>query len=194
MRIKYNAPVVLTFTFTSVFVLILTETLFPNLTKLWFTVPGKGGFSTGNFRNWINLLTHAIGHANWEHLISNFSIMLLIGPILEDHYGSLSMLIMIVITAVITGLLNIFLFPTGLVGASGVVFMMILLSSFSNYQTGEIPLTFIMIVALYLGVEVLRSFQEDSVSQFAHIVGGLCGSLFGFTSDGTQNNNRNMWR
>jgi membrane associated rhomboid family serine protease len=65
-------------------------------------------------------------------------------------------------------------------GASGVVFMMILLSSFTNFGKGEIPLTFVLIMVLYLGREVLSSFQRNSVSEFAHIIGGLCGSLFGY--------------
>lgn len=180
MRIKYNAPTVLTFTFISVLVLILSQTLFPSLTRLWFAVPGKGSFSPGNLRNWVNLWSHVIGHADWTHLISNFSLILLLGPILEEHYGSLSLLFMIAITALITGFLNILLFPTGLLGASGVVFMMILLASFTNFNKGEIPLTFILVLVLYVGREIFNSFVNNNISEFAHIVGGFCGSLFGF--------------
>jgi uncharacterized membrane protein YdcZ (DUF606 family) len=65
-------------------------------------------------------------------------------------------------------------------GASGVVFMMILLASFTNFSEGEIPLTFILILILYIGREVFNSFRQDNISEFAHIIGGLCGSLFGF--------------
>lgn len=180
MRIKYNAPIVLTFTFISALVLILSQTLLPSLTQSWFVVPGKGNFSPGNFRNWVSLFTHVIGHADWVHLISNFSMILLIGPILEEHYGSSFLLAMIVITALITGALNIMLLTTGLLGASGVVFMMILLASFTNFNKGEIPLTFILVLVLYLGREIFNAFNADDISQFAHIIGGFCGSLFGF--------------
>ena len=45
---------------------------------------------------------------------------------------------MMIITAVITGILNTFFFPTGLLGASGIVFMFILLSSFSGIKEGEV--------------------------------------------------------
>ncbi|MDR0563081.1 MAG: rhomboid family intramembrane serine protease [Spirochaetaceae bacterium] len=183
MRIKYNAPTILTFTFISVLVLLLSQTLFPSLTAQWFAVPGKENFSPRNFRNLANLITHVIGHADWNHLVSNFSLILLLGPMLEENYGSSSMLCMIVITALVTGLLNVFLFPTGLLGASGVVFMMILLSSFTNSNKGEIPLTFILVLVLYVGSEFINSFKEDDISQFAHIAGGFCGSLFGFFRD-----------
>jgi membrane associated rhomboid family serine protease len=179
MRVKYNAPTVLTFTFICAVVLILSQTILPGLASYWFMIP-RGGFVPGNPRCWVSLFTHVAGHANWTHLISNFSFILLIGPILEENYGSLSLLFMILITALVTGILNMLFFHTALMGASGVVFMMILLASFTNFTKGEIPLTFILVLVLYLGRELFNSFSNDNISQFAHIVGGFCGSLFGF--------------
>jgi membrane associated rhomboid family serine protease len=180
MKIKYNSPTVLTYAFLSAIVLLLTQLFFHSMTQLWFMVPGRGSFDPSRIRHWINLFTHVIGHANWSHLISNFAFILLIGPMLETAYGSLSLLMLIAVTALVTGVLNVFLFRSALLGASGVVFMMILLSSFTNFTEGEIPLTFIMVLALYLGRELFNSFSENNVSEFAHIAGGFCGSLFGF--------------
>jgi membrane associated rhomboid family serine protease len=180
MRLKYNAPTVLTYTFLSAAVLILSLSLLPSLTERWFVVPGKKDFSPSELHGWVGILTHVMGHANWTHLVSNFSVILLIGPILEEIYGSLSLLLMIVITAMVTGILNVLFFPSNLLGASGVVFMMILLASFTNFSRGEIPLTFILILILYLGREIFTSFENNRISEFAHIAGGFCGSLFGF--------------
>jgi len=145
-------------------------------------VPGKNHFSITNIRNIITLFTHVCGHADWQHLISNFTLILLIGPMLEENYGSRQLLLMIVITALATGILNVLLFTSALMGASGVVFMMILLSSFTNFSKGEIPLTFILVLILYMGVQLLESFKSENsnISHFAHIIGGLCGSFFGF--------------
>jgi membrane associated rhomboid family serine protease len=179
MKIKYNAPIVLTFAFISAAVLILSGTVLPHLIS-YFVVGGRGSFSPTSFRSWLSLFTHIIGHADWNHLVSNFSLILLIGPMLESTYGSFSLLLMILITAFVTGLLNVLFFTTGLLGASGVVFMMILLGSFTNFRKGEVPLTFILVLILYLGREVIHAFGEDRISEFAHIVGGFCGSLFGF--------------
>jgi membrane associated rhomboid family serine protease len=186
MRIKYNAPTVLNFAFFSALVLLLSQTLFRSypLESLWFAAPGKGAFNPASLRCWITLFTHIAGHANWTHLVSNFMVILLIGPILEEHYGSFYLLIMILVTALVTGLLNAFFFSSGLMGASGVVFMMILLASFTNFTTGEIPLTFILILILYLGREILNSFASNNISEFAHIVGGFIGGLFGFFRPG----------
>ena len=187
MKIKYNAPTVLTFAFLSAAVLILSQTLMRSLTEQWFLVPGKGGFHAGSIRSWVTLFSHVLGHANWPHLVSNFSFILLIGPILEEIYGSLLLLFMIFVTALVTGVLNVLFFSTGLLGASGVVFMMILLASFTNFNKGEIPLTFILVLILYLGRELFNSFggqnapgANGNISEFAHIVGGFFGSLFGF--------------
>jgi membrane associated rhomboid family serine protease len=180
MRIKYNAPTVLTFALVSAAALLLSETLLPGMIGRWFMVPGRGQFSVGSFRNWVTLVTHAAGHANWSHLINNFTLILLIGPMLEENYGSLPLLFMIIVTAVVTGVLNILFFSASLLGASGVVFMMILLSSFTNFSHGEIPLTFILVLILYLGVQLINSLSTDNISQFAHLVGGFCGSFFGF--------------
>jgi len=180
MKIKYNAPTILTYALICAIVMALTTTLLPGLAQSWFAVPGKGHFSPSSLRNWVSLLTHAAGHENWSHLVSNFSIILLIGPLLEENYGSYSLLIMIIITAAVTGILNVLFFSTGLMGASGVVFMMILLASFTNFRRGEIPLTFILVLILYLGDQLFKSFGEDKISHFAHIAGGFCGSLFGF--------------
>jgi membrane associated rhomboid family serine protease len=179
MKIKYNAPTVLTYALLCVAVLILSRTIWPGLVEEWFMVPGKAG-SLKNPETWISVFTHVAGHANWTHLISNFSLILIIGPMLEANYGSRALLVMILITALVTGLFNLFLFHTALMGASGVVFMMILLASFTNFSHGEIPLTFILVLFLYLGGQLLESFRADNISHFAHIAGGFCGSLFGF--------------
>jgi membrane associated rhomboid family serine protease len=180
MRLKYNAPVVLTFAFLSALVLVLNQTLLRGLTAAWFMAPGRGSFYAGSLRCWICLFTHVIGHANWDHLISNFSFILVIGPILESVYGSLPLLLMIIVTAVVTGAINVLFFSTALLGASGVVFMMILLASFTDFNKGELPITFILVLVLYLGQQVFDSLRADNIAHFAHIAGGLCGSLFGY--------------
>ncbi|MDR0908526.1 MAG: rhomboid family intramembrane serine protease [Spirochaetaceae bacterium] len=180
MRIKYNAPVTLSFAIISAIVLALNSTIMPGITESWFAVGPRGSFHFDSLHSWVTLFSYSIGHANLEHYLSNFSFILLLGPILEANYGSASLLLMMCITTLTGGVLNVLFFSTGLLGASGLVFMMILLASFTNINKGEIPLTFILILVLYLGGEILSSFKNDDISQFAHIAGGICGSLFGF--------------
>lgn len=180
MKIKYNAPVILTFTLASTAVLVIAQIVGPQFVIRYFSVPGFTQrirlFSPGAFR----LITHVIGHGSWAHLMGNFAFVLLIGPILEEKYGSGPLFAMMFVTALVTGILNLLLFPAGLLGASGVVFMLILLISFTNIREGEIPLTFILVVLLFLVKEILNIFENNNISEFAHIMGGICGALFGF--------------
>lgn len=180
MKIRYNAPVVLNYSLIAVLVLFINPILGGELIPSWFIVLGRGYFDTGSIISYVRLFSHIAGHISWEHLLGNFAIILLVGPILEEKYGSFSLLMMILITALVTGILNSFLFPGALLGASGVAFMMILLAPFTNTKTGEIPLTFILIIALYIVKEVFQSFQSNDIAEFAHIAGGFCGSIFGF--------------
>jgi membrane associated rhomboid family serine protease len=118
-------------------------------------------------------------------MVGNFSFILLIGPILEEKYGSKMLLSLIFFTALVTGILNAVFFNNALLGASGIVFMMILLVSFANVQKGKIPLTFILVALLYLGQEVYQAVSSaDNISQFAHIIGGICGGIFGYVISG----------
>ncbi len=178
MKIHYNSPVILTFTFISAGVLMLDGMLGHKLIPALFVVPGM--VSWADPLTYFRLFTHVAGHADWAHLVGNFTLILLIGPMLEEKYGSRMILIMTLTTALVTALLNIALFNTGLLGASGVAFMLIILSSMTRIKSGFIPLTFILIVILFLGKEIVEAFSNDRISQFAHIIGGICGSVFGF--------------
>lgn len=180
MRIRYNAPVTLTFALVSAAVLLIDQIFGIGIIPAFFIIPGRGGFDFSFIPGYIRLFTHVAGHAGWQHLLGNFSLILLIGPILEEKYGGSSLLVMILLTAFITGVLNLLIFPTALLGASGVAFMMILLVSFTNIKSGDVPLTFILILLFYLARELMNSFQNNEISEFAHIAGGFCGSLFGF--------------
>ena len=66
-------------------------------------------------------------------------------------------------------------------GASGIVFMLIVLSSFTNIQAGKIPITLILIFIFYIVNEFMDGLlKKDNVSQMGHIIGAICGCFFGF--------------
>jgi rhomboid protease GluP len=178
LRIRYNSPVVLTFALLCAVVLLIDQLSGGMFIRTFFLLPPD--FNPGSFLSWLRLVTYVIGHQGWTHLISNFSFILLIGPVLEEKYGSLPLLAMMIVTALATAVLNLLLVHTGLYGASGIVFMLVLLSSFTNIRQGEIPITFILIVALYIVREFVNALNPDTVSQLAHIAGGLIGGAFGF--------------
>lgn len=177
-KIHYNAPVTLTFSFLALGVLLLGMLTNQNSTRFLFSNYGTSFLDPFQY---VRLFSHVLGHVNWEHYSGNFLIILLLGPMLEEKYGSKVILEMIVITAFVTGLLNILLFDTALLGASGIVFMMILLSSFANAEMGRIPLTLVIVVIIFIGKEVISGIMmQDNISQVTHIIGGLCGGIFGY--------------
>ncbi len=176
--IHYNAPVVLSFAFLSLIVLGLGFLTGGATTAKFFSVY-RSSFSDP--LTYARLFGHVLGHADYSHYIGNIMLMLVIGTTLEDKYGSRKLLFCILVTALVSGLVQVFFFPaTALLGASGIVFMMIVLSSLSGMKNGSIPLTLILVVILYLGGELWDAVTvRDSVSQLTHIVGGTCGAVLG---------------
>ena len=175
MKIKYNAPVILTYTLLTICVLALCSR---TILTAYFTSPAFLAFSTPEF--YARLLSYILGHSDWGHLIGNITIILLVGPLLEEKHGSGKLLEMIIVTAAATGLFNAFFFSNSLMGGSGIAFMLILLSSFSNIRSGQIPLTFILVALLFIGSEVISILKIDQISQFSHLAGGCAGAAYGF--------------
>lgn len=178
--IRFNAPVILTFALLSLLALLLGNWTNGAATHQYFSVYRS---SLSDPLTYVRFIGHVLGHADYEHYMGNMLLLLLVGPGLEEKYGSGTMVWMILITALVTGLVHFVFFPgSALLGASGVVFMMIVLSSFTAMRRGEIPVTLILVVIFYLGGEIMDGlFKKDNISQITHIVGGLCGLIFGFT-------------
>jgi membrane associated rhomboid family serine protease len=185
LRITYNAPVVLTFAVLAVIVQLL-----PTSTKNeWFVARPE---FHNDIHTYLGFLTHTLGHANWQHLLGNFMLILLVGPILEERHGSLPLLFMMAMTALVTGVVYMLFANHGLLGASGIAFMMILLASTANIRSGEIPLTFIAVAVLYLGGELVQEFSaaNDGIAHGAHLIGGFAGAAFGFLGAGVRKDAR----
>ena len=176
--IQYNAPTTLNFALISFIVLILHfATRGESTTKLFcvYRAPWSDILTYPRF------FTHVLGHSGFAHFSGNITMMLVLGPSLEERYGSRTLLVAMILTAFISGLLQFFLFPgTALLGASGIVFMMILMASLGGMRSGGIPLTLILVFAIYVGQEIVDAVTvTDNISHLTHIVGGICGAVIG---------------
>lgn len=178
IKISFNSPVILGFTLFSLVALLLAQVTGGGTNDLFFSVYRA---PLTDPLTWVRFFGHVLGHAGWQHFIGNIMLILVIGPLLEEKYGSGEVLFVILITAFVTGLLNFALFPqVQLLGASGVTFALILLSSFVSVKEGEIPLTFLLVAVIYIGGEVINGiFIRDSVSNLSHIAGGAVGAVLG---------------
>ena len=178
-RITFNSPVILSFVFISLGAMVANYLTAGMSNQAFFMTYHS---SLANPLTYLRFFTHVLGHAGWTHYIGNMMYILLLGPMLEEKYGSVNIIELIAVTAVITGLLNYFLFPgVALCGASGVVFAFILMTSFTNFNEGEIPLTVILVAIVFLGQQLYEGvFLQDNVSNLSHIAGGLVGAFVGY--------------
>ncbi len=178
-HITFNAPVVLVFSALCVAATVLGQTSGGLITQALFMTYRS---PLTDPLTYLRFFTHVLGHSGWDHLVGNLSYILLLGPLLEEKYGSRTLAAVIAVTAAITGILNYVLFPRiALCGASGVVFAFILLSSVTSIRTGEIPLTFVLVAVIFLGQQVIQGvFVADNISNLSHIAGGVIGGAAGF--------------
>ncbi len=179
IQFDYNSPVILTYLFLSLGACFLNFLTRGTTNKVFFSSYRSAWW---NPLTYIRLFTHAIGHQDLEHLIHNFLFILLVGPMIEEKYGSMNLIAMLLITSLIIALFNIIFNDYCIVGASGNVYMLIVLSSFSNISEGKIPLTLILILIFFVVGEVRKSLLEGNKKVYhdGHLIGALCGILFGF--------------
>ena len=179
LKISFNAPAVLGFMVLCVAAQVLNIVTGGTANRLFFSVYRA---RVTDPLAWVRCVGHIFGHADWNHLINNMMYILILGPMLEEKYGSADLVVVMLATAIITGIVNMIFFPNvALLGASGVVFAFILLSSITATDGESIPVTFILVALIYLGQQVYEGlFVADNISQLGHIVGGAVGSGLGF--------------
>ena len=178
IKFQYNSPLILSFALLSLVVLLLDFMSSGWTTHMLFSVyrsPLDDIFTYPRF------VLHVLGHSSYAHYIGNMMMILVVGPPLEEKYGSKNLFWAIFLTALVSGLVQWLFFPgTALLGASGIVFMMIVMSSLSGMKDGCIPITLVLVLILYIGGELVDGIlQRDNISQLTHIIGGVCGAVLG---------------
>lgn len=178
IRIKYNAPVSLTLILLSSLVLFLNTHVNNYLISDWFTADGVISFNYSDPLSYLKFITHIFGHININHFMSNAIYLILLGPILEEKYNSKTLLALILATAIISSLINALLVDTYMLGASGIVYLFIVLVSFTNIEKGEFPLSVVIVLAFYIYKELSRE-DSGAISVVTHTVGAAIGLLYG---------------
>ena len=176
-KFDFDSPVILTYAFICVAVFILNSISLNRLNNELFSTDPHAGFGIRTvFRSFL----YIFGHSSLSHLTGNMTLFLLLGPIVEERFGSKKLIIMIATTAVITAIVNSLLFSEGIIGASGIVFMLIMLSAFREKSGNKIPITLVLVCIIYIGGEIASGiFASDNISHFGHIAGGVCGLGWG---------------
>jgi GlpG protein len=168
LKITFDSPVTLILAVTAFTILIIEQHIMPGITLQYFSL---NTMNHGTPWQYMRIITHIFGHASPAQLFGNLFIILLLGPILEDKYGSSRILAAIFATALITTAIQISFIREPIMGASGIVLLYIILASAINLKKGAIPLSFILVFLIFIGGGGLLT-----ISQFSHIVGGIGGA------------------
>jgi membrane associated rhomboid family serine protease len=120
-----------------------------------------------------------IGHDGWGHLQHNLILLLLAGPACEAALGPARLSKVMCWTSVASSCSHVLLGPAGSVqlGASSIVFALILLNSLLERRRDELPITFVLTAALWLHRELFDARPGTATS--AHLVGAAVGTYFG---------------
>ena len=179
INIDYNAPVTISYLIISLIACFLNYITRGKTNELLFS---NYRSSPLNPLTYFRLFSHCLGHKDWDHFINNFLYILLIGPMIEEKYESINLIAMILLTSLVIALFNVAFHNYRITGASGNVYMLIVLSSFSNITEGKIPITLILILLFYITSEIKKSLLEGNKKIYhdGHLLGALCGIIFGF--------------
>lgn len=174
-RFTYNAPFTLTFAIASTMIMLSDQYYHTDLVPTYFTA----NQASPNFVTLFKLFSHVLGHMDWDHLFGNLSMLLVLGPSLEEKYGTVPIALMSALTAVLTALISLIGFRSGILGASGMVLLFVVLATFPKGKSGEMPLSTVLVVLLYFTKEYVTTTPGDGVAHFAHYVGGFLGFIYG---------------
>jgi GlpG protein len=177
-RIYLNAPITLGFVAICVIATALGYLTKDSSTILLFSTYRSSWLSPLTY---IRLVCHVFGHAGIEHLVNNMLYILLLGPMLEEKYHD-RLITVILTTALVTGIIHNIIQPdVVLLGASGVVFAFILLTSFTGFREGELPVTVILVAVIFIGQQIFEGlFVQNNISNLSHILGGVVGAAVGY--------------
>jgi len=185
--ISYDAPVTLTFVLASIVFFLLNSYvpfLKDNISKWILMSPAKSGdflFNVKSPLSYFRMIFYVFGAPeNPMSFFSSLIFILLLGPAMEERYGSIIIGIMMAISTLFSGVLNTCFCDNSLTGATCIVFMMIFLNAFLSMQKKKIPASFLVVFVLFVFREILEVNPNGPVGIIINICGGLCGSLFAF--------------
>ena len=185
LKFHYDSPVMLSFALITLIIFVLDAcALKGKLKDMWLLAPTAAGgqfpFSFSDFPSILRLFIHVFGYSQSEVLICNLIFILLLGPQMEERYGSVIIGIMIFVSSLFSGVLNACFCKNAVCGAEPVVFMLILLWTMMQLSRSKISASAIAVIALFIAMLVSRKNPNGLVGVSVIVAGGLCGSLFAF--------------
>ncbi len=197
IKFSYDFPVILTFILLNAILFSLDYLLLKGKILSFLVCPAKvactapyGDFPAFNFKNvihYLRIFLHILSNPTIELFFINSLTILSLGPALEERYGSVILIVMLLLSAMVSGILTACVSITPLAGNTEIVFMLIILSIITKLNARQtLPLNYIFIFIIYLIYCFYK--EKTSVSVGAQpfylpiliqLAGGITGSLFG---------------
>ena len=186
IKVAYDAPVTLSFVIICAIIFLLNMFLAKSgkaagLEKIFASPTSQAGvlpFIPTAPLSYVRLLFYIFGAGQASAMFTNLILIMLLGPAMEERYGSVIIGIMIFVSALFAGVLNACFSTECLAGAVPVVSMMIFLNAFMSFSKKKFPLSFVAVMVLFVVLQVVNG--AGAVKIIICIAGGLCGSLFAF--------------
>ena len=188
LKVSYDAPVTLSFVIICALFFLLNVLLIRSgkalgFEKIFASPTSQGGvlpFIPSAPISYVRLLLYIFGNegGHASELFTNLILIMLLGPSMEERYGSVIIGIMIFVSALFSGVLNACFLETSLVGCVPLVSMMIFLNAFMSFSKKKFPLSFAAVMVLFVLVQIFTG--AGVLRIIVCIAGGLCGSLFAF--------------
>lgn len=192
-KLTFNFPVTVTFVIVATVLFLFDIFVFKG--KIYSSILTCQGskqaaiaFDFKSATDWTSLLLFVFGNSKWELFFTNQIIILLLGQILEERYGSVMLALMMFISILVSGVLTACISTVPLSGAGCVIFMMAVLVSLTELTKKRIPLSCVLVFVLFLSFEIYKNINGVSGSNILQktcgviieMIGGICGSIFGF--------------
>lgn len=194
--IKYDSPVILTFAIASFIVFALDFFVFKkDFIKEFFVCHASkvfGDYEAFNFKafpDYPKMIFHELGSTSWHSLLTGILIIMILGPSVEEKFGSVFTGLMIFMTSLISGILTATISHYTLTGSTGVIFTFMILSLITDISKKSFSLSAFFIFVVFIAIQLLESgneeknfilFMQKNTGLFIEMIGGICGSLFGF--------------
>mmetsp|Transcript_136659 Transcript_136659/g.262614 ORF Transcript_136659/g.262614 Transcript_136659/m.262614 type:complete len:264 (+) Transcript_136659:66-857(+) len=186
-KLTFDAPVVLGFSAACIAIQAVTSYVWNEFTQTYFSLWPWAYTSFWQPLTYFRVFSQVLGHGGWDHLNGNLTIIILVGPPCETAYGARQLLVIMLLTAFVTSICHYALAPKFALqlGASGIVFMLIMLNSLREHQAGKLRVSFLALLGLWVWKEAKGFVQNrvggfDGISHLAHLFGAVVGALAGF--------------
>lgn len=187
-KINLDSPVAIFFAAACIVIFIfdyfiLKGKISQSLTSAPTASAGVLPFEVSNPLSYLRIVFYAFGFSSPSSLITSLIFIMLLGPAIEEQYGSVIIGIMMGVSAIFSGVLNACFCTTSLRGASSIIFMLIFLNSFMSFTKKKIPLSFILVIILFIAKEFIEKSGNTAngiIEILICMAGGLCGSLLAF--------------